>query len=305
MTTIIFPTSVSVPKSGCSKAQEINIKDGSLPGVLNIRISTENTGMYFGDTASNIITLDSSTIYPVPFTLCSDDTVAVKRIYNPKILFTGESSPVVQGNVNSINAIITDVPLPVFTVENPMTDTASGQLFSNISVKSNVNGKLYYTIKETDESFINVSLSALKTNISANKLVIQSQSDFIGHIYDSPRDVRVGVIDVSAGNTAEITMWQYFPQTNYLLCGYVQTNDKKSVSNLTCSRIVTPPESDNHYYIIFSLVDPKSQMSDTDRQSILCYWQGYVPTESSAFVTNLRGERCDDEGLSPLYVYKG
>ena len=96
---------------------------------------------------------------------------------------------------------------------------------------------------------MNVSLSALKTNISANRLVIQSESDFIGHIYDSPRDLRVGAIDVTAGNTAGLTLWRYFPQTNYLLCGYVQTNDKKSVSNLTCSRIVTPPESDYHYII--------------------------------------------------------
>ena len=106
--------------------------------------------MYFGYTASNILTLDSLTTYPVPFTLCSDDTVTVKRLYNPKILFSGESSPVIQGNVNSINVLISDVPLPVFTVENPMTNTASGQLFSNITVKSNVNGKFYYTIKETD-----------------------------------------------------------------------------------------------------------------------------------------------------------
>lgn len=57
--------------------------------------------------------------------------------------------------------------------------------------------------------------------------------------------------------------------------------------------------------LTFSLADPEAQLSASDRQVILCFWQGKVVAGSTAFVTNSHGERCTSLGFSPLYNYKG
>jgi len=49
----------------------------------------------------------------------------------------------------------------------------------------------------------------------------------------------------------------------------------------------------------------EAQLSESDRQAFLCYWQGQVSAGSTAFTTNLRGERCSSLGFPPLYKYKG
>jgi|JI61114C2RNA_FD_contig_111_384175_length_2000_multi_2_in_0_out_0_2 hypothetical protein len=196
--------------------------------------------MYFGNTSANTLTLGPLTVYPITFTVCSDDTV-IEGTYNQKISFSGASSPVVQGNVNSINVTISGIPVPTFSVDDPTTDVLSGERFSNITITANAGGTLYYLIKETDETTTSVSFTALKVNVTVNKLTIESQRDYLTRIYDSPRDRRIGAIAVSAGNPTDIVFSQYFPGTNYLFCGYLQTKDESSRSNLICRRIVTPP----------------------------------------------------------------
>ena len=104
-------------------------------------------------------------------------------------------------------------------------------------------------IRETDDLFMNVSFTQLRANVTANKSSVQNQSDYLARMYDSPRDIRIGAINVSAGNPKNIILSRYFPGTNYLFCGYLQTKDESLVSNLTCQRIVTPPENDDVYYL--------------------------------------------------------
>ena len=127
MIVLTFPDKINVPKSGCSSQQQLtNPNNTALPGILYIRIGSDSAAMYFGNTSANTLTIDNSTTYPVFFTICSDETVVVGTNYNPKIIFSGASSPVVQGNVNSINATISAVPPPSFFVDDPTTDFRSG-----------------------------------------------------------------------------------------------------------------------------------------------------------------------------------
>lgn len=227
------------------------------------------------------------------------------RNFNVIIVYSGTSSPIVQGNINVINVVISDVPSLTFGAEDPITDSSSGGNFSTLAVTASINGRLFYFIKETHDTSSDVPLAEIQGNITQNKFVIESQNDFLTHIYDSPRDVRYGVINTSATNKTSITLWQYFPGTHYLFCGYLQTFDNTSVSELACQQIFTPLERDDIFNMTIFLKDASASFSDSDRQAILCYWQSKVLVGSSAFATNLHGERCSSLGFTFLYKYQG
>lgn len=304
MVTLGFPTDVQVPRCGCSTVQNITISNGALIGPLNITVGT-GKALRFGLHPSNVLTVDTSSVFPIPFTICSDGTVAKDQKLTPTIFFSGESSPVVQSNANQVKVTITATPAPVFTLDDPITDFLSGQKFCNISAKGNVNGKLYYQLRETDKTSMEVSLDFIRSSIQANRTVIQSQADFLTHMHAEPRDTRVGVVDLTAGISSPIILYRYFPSTKYLLCGYLQASGSGPISNLTCKTLTTPPEEDPIFVAIATLVNETLQLSPTERQATVCYWQSFVPSASDAFVTNFYGDRCQSLGFQPLFKYPG
>jgi hypothetical protein len=109
------------------------------------------------------------------------------------ITFIGTNTPVIQSNVNTITVTVTAVPAPLF----PMDSYPGGFAVNGIP---NVNGKLYYFVQETDADFSNISLAELQGNVSQNVFTIQSQSDYLTYLYDSPRNLFLDVLKVNAGN---------------------------------------------------------------------------------------------------------
>lgn len=60
----------------------------------------------------------------------------------------------------------------------------------------------------------------LKVQIKSNNLTLQSQADFLTHIYMTDRDYRVNMIQAVSGNN-QITFTNLLPQQAYTLCAYL------------------------------------------------------------------------------------
>ena len=306
VTTLVFPSAVAVPKSGCSTEQYINNTNLSLPGTLTVRIGTDSDEFDLGFGSSGVSNI---TLSPFPssnfFVICASDNATVGISSDLVITFFGTATPIMQSNVAVIQVTVSVVPLPLFAMDNLTEKFSIGLDYWNMTGIPNVNGKLYYFVEETDANFSSISLAELQGNISQNVFTVQSQSDYLIYLYDAPRDLFLGAIQVNARNTTWIFIRRYFPATNYLFCGYLQTNDNSSVSNLTCQKIITGHKSDPIYNITVYLNKASEGLSESDRQAFLCYWQNRVWTGSIAFFTNLRGERCSSMGFAPLYKYQG
>ena len=304
--TLVFPSAVSVPKSGCSTVQSVNNTNVSLTGNVSAKIGTDRDefDLGFGSSGVNSLTFQP---FPLPnsFVICARDSVTLGSSYDLLISFFGIAAPALQGNVDAIKVTVSTVPLPLFSMDNLTGKFSLGLDYWNMTGVPNVNGKLYYFVEETDANSSSISLAELQGNISQNVFTVQSQSDYLIYLYDAPRDLFLGAIQVNARNTTWIFIRRYFPATNYLFCGYLQTNDNSSVSNLTCQKIITGHKSDPIYNITVYLNKASEGLSESDRQAFLCYWQDKVWTGSTAFFTNLRGERCSSVGFTPLYKYQG
>lgn len=303
---MVFPSAVEVPKSGCSTEQYINNTNLSLPGTLTVRIGTDSDefDLGFGSSGVNSLTFQP---FPLPnsFVICARDSATLGSNYDLVISFFGIAAPALQSNVAAIQVTVSAVPFPFFAMDNLTGKFSLGLDYWNMTGIPNVNGKLYYFVEETDANFSSISLAELQGNISQSVFTVRSQSDYLTYLYDAPRDLFLGAIQVNARNTTWIFVRRYFPATSYLFCGYLQTNDNSSVSNLTCQKIITGHKSDPIYNITVYLNNASEGLSESDRQAFLCYWQNRVWTGSIAFFTNLRGERCSSMGFAPLYKYQG
>lgn len=111
-------------------------------------------------------------------------------ISNLAIYFLGVASPAVQSNVAAIKVMIEAPPPPTLMINVQNYDSRK------IKVAGSVKGRLYYYVDEADTN--SISLDEIKGNISQNIFTIQSRSDYLTHLYDSPRYLRLGVVNLSA-----------------------------------------------------------------------------------------------------------
>lgn len=116
-------------------------------------------------------------------------------ISNLAIYFLGVASPAVQSNVAAIKVMIGAPPPPTLTINGQLPKLSYDS--RKITVAGSVKGRLYYYVDEADTN--SISLDEIKGNISQNIFTIQSRSDYLTHLYDSPRYLRLGVVNLSTG----------------------------------------------------------------------------------------------------------
>lgn len=112
-----------------------------------------------------------------------------------------------------------------------------------MSVTSKINGYFVYTVQElssTNATVTGQSYSALSSYLSTGKTTIHSQDDYVSYIHNTPRNMFVGNLSVSAISTSTtIRLSNYFPSTIYNFCGYFQ-NAANNISTVNCTNITTP-----------------------------------------------------------------
>lgn len=140
--------------------------------------------------------------------------------------------------------------------------------------------------------------------MSTGKTAIQSQSDYLTYLYNSPRNLVVGNLSLNPLTSSTLQLTNYFPGTNYAICGFFQSSDpnKTLTTQLNCTVVTTLTNETDDIYTATAKF--KSKPTYNDRQTILCYLQGQLnnPT-STAFISNSYGERCLP--MAALYKYNG
>jgi hypothetical protein len=267
MKNLTFPATITVPKSGCSATQSLNISN-SLTNSLTATLGISGTGVYLASPSGGAFLLNSSnTGSPISFILCSYDNVTVGQTINAAITLSGQSSPEVRSNVNVVAVTIGSVPNATISLSTTLAPDTTNESYYNVTAIPSINGNFYYFVQETTNVTSNVSLVNIKANITANKSVIFNQSDYTKYLYSNPRDYYLGVLTMVAGQTSNITITHYFPSTSYLLCGYLQSSDGTTTSNITCDSYTSPTQTNT---IIYTTMTVSSDLSSTERNEILC-----------------------------------
>ena len=140
--------------------------------------------------------------------------------------------------------------------------------------------------------------------MSTGKTAIQSQSDYLTYLYNSPRNLVVGNLSLNPLTSSTLKITNYFPGTNYAICGFFQSSDpnKTLTTQLNCTVVTTLTNETDEIYTATATFTSKPTYNN--RQYILCYLQGKLNNpNSTAFISNSYGERCLP--MAALYKYNG
>lgn len=196
MKTLTFvTTTTTVRKSGCAVIQTASLTSSvdnlialiGLSGTSSVFIPTGNSLTYTGSTTS------------LSYQLCAYDNATLNQVINVPITLSGNSSTEVTTNTNQLSILIGDYPTPSITVSSTLTLDPTAQQYVNISVTSNIGGYFLYYIQElaTSGTVTNKTLSEITTALTTGRTIIQSQSDYLTYLYNSPRNMIAGNLSVS------------------------------------------------------------------------------------------------------------
>lgn len=196
MKTLTFvTTTTTVRKSGCAVIQTASLTSSvdnlialiGLSGTSSVFIPTGNSLTYTGSTTS------------LSYQLCAYDNATLNQVINVPITLSGNSSTEVTTNTNQLSILIGDYPTPSITVSSTLTPDPTAQQYVNISVTSNIGGYFLYYIQEltTSGTVTNKTLSEITTALTTGRTIIQSQSDYLTYLYNSPRNMIAGNLSVS------------------------------------------------------------------------------------------------------------
>lgn len=145
-----------------------------------------------------------------------------------------------------------------------------------------------------------MTLSQIQGNISAGNYLVQKQSDFQASLYSYPRDTRVGLKQVYAGKSNEITFNNILPATLYRVCGYYQNSaGTVSSSSRVCESFTTPNST---WPVYKAVINFNLSLGYDKRNTMLCYFYNQVGG-SSYNLLDERGEACNNS--SQWFRYQG
>jgi hypothetical protein len=170
-----------------------------------------------------------------------------------------------------------------------------------------LDGTVYYYIRDIADSSTPVdpvALATLMTAVANNATsFIHSQSDYLNHLYTTPRFLLVSSINITnitAGVPQTIPILTYMPSTTYEFCTYFNNpNGSVITTTPTCTNFTTP----NVAYPIYTFkLNFASQLSSSQRNLLLCWFVNNTGAPINLIV-NLRGESCNLNGTTPSLLY--
>jgi hypothetical protein len=290
--TITLPTSITLPKEGCSGPQTANISPMT-PSQVSVRVGTgslSSLGMFLRDNGDSIVFLANST--SSTFYLCSNANAASTTVVPIDVV--GNASVQYLTNVSSISVTLTNSTTP--SAPTIQTPSFSGQSVTT-NVTSDRTGTLYWTFQEGSYSTPAMNLTDIQSAIasSTNKTkIVQSQADYLAYLYSGPRDLRIGATDVNASQNSSLVFADLLPNTTYTLCSYFTSSDNSVTSkNASCTQMISPSDT---WKIYKTLLTFSNNQTAAQRNSLLCAFAKQIGINSAAdykYILNQEGESCN------------
>ena len=196
MKSLNFTGTVSVPKSGCSLPQSASLSD--VVTALNVTVGLTGTPFYLTGQNGNNIGFD--TTRNQSFQICSYDNGTIGQLVPVSLTLSNSSSTEVYINLNQLAITIVDYPTPSIKVNTTVVPDSIAQQYLNYTVTSNMNGYFLYYVQELSSLATPTVLTLVQvsTALTTGQTSIQSQSDYLTYLYNSPRNLVVGNLSVNA-----------------------------------------------------------------------------------------------------------
>jgi hypothetical protein len=138
-------------------------------------------------------------------------------------------------NFSTSSTTVTVAAAPLLNVPPTFSITASNvqKTFAAIQLTTNVAGFFYYELSIAPLA-APFSLSAIQTYIKNNNLILQSNNDYLTHIYIGDRDQRVGYASATVAGTNFVSINNLLPERSYTMCGYFENQFSAYNSTPTC-----------------------------------------------------------------------
>jgi hypothetical protein len=193
--------------------------------------------------------------------------------------------------VTTTAASTASVSLGVVTFPNGTTNGTD-------TVLSNMNGTLYYEIRDPLDTYPPVeplNLTYFQTMLGSNNSnFIHNQSDFLSYLYVNPRFLYIGSINVLNGTNTSFPIYAYEPNYTYNFTTIFVSSDNSYTSPLTVRGFTTP---DVPYPIYTLELTFASQLNSTQRNLLLCWFVTNTGAPVN-YILNLRGESCNKKNGS-------
>lgn len=160
---------------------------------------------------------------------------------------------------------------------------------------TNTNGYIFYSLT-LGSNVPPMDIINLKIQFKSMNLTIESQNDFLTHIYTKDRDYRVDMIPVATGHN-QITFSNLLPQKAYTLCAYFE-NQFGANTDAICQTFSTLTWG----FMSKSYIKFTKALNGTELNRILCFYA----KEVSAKITNvvdLMGSSCSLSSSPQNYHY--
>lgn len=304
---ISVPTAVTVPVGGCANNFIINSTGLASSDVF---IATTGNNNYYFPNATDFSTLhfnqSSGTSY-YNTTVCSYASSTGGPI---PIYVGGVNSNVFTvngGNSTNVSTTQTDPPSPsIYFQANPIKYNDGTNV--TISVVSNRQGWVYYALTEGVQNTSIWTLQSIMNHYNTGNYYVWNQSAFNTHLYSYGREAWINRTIVYAGRDNWVNHTGLQPATIYTICGYY-SNDNQTVTSTqaSCSQFLTNNISWPIYKGVFNF---SRQLTNTERNRLLCYLVSVVSPMYNRYLTNLRSESCNTSTVnsttaSEWYNYTG
>jgi hypothetical protein len=142
----------------------------------------------------------------------------------------------------------------------------------------------------------NLNFTQIKTAADTSNTTIQSQADFLTHLYVTERFEFVGKTPITPVGSSDVSFSPLLPNTNYTLCAYFQNADLTATSSgPTCNTFTTPNTA---WPLYRALLTFNSTLTRSQRNSLLCYFKNQVQPWFNNYIVNLQAESCNTANSS-------
>jgi hypothetical protein len=217
----------------------------------------------------------------------------------------GESYSI-DNSTDPVNITVTTTAASTTSVSLGAVTFPNGTTNGTDTVLSNMNGTLYYEIRDPLDTYPPVeslNLTYFQTMLGSNNSnFVHSQADFLSYLYANPRFLYISSINVTNGTNTSFPIYAYEPNYTYNFTTIFVSSDNSYTSPLTVRGFTTP----NVPYPIYTLeLNFSSQLNRTQRNLLLCWFVTNTGAPVN-YILNLRGESCNQNGTDPsrlLYRY--
>lgn len=293
---VTLPPTLSMAKGGCTDPFLILLSN---PPFQDLTISyTFNNALYSqNDFYPNPLTTLSQmgfnqTVANGTFSFCSSSSLNATQV--PLSFYLSgtnynsyQFSPSNQILVNIISSVPNVAPTVALALKNQQ------QTFLDVNFTNNVDGIIFYQMV-LGQNVAPLDLQSIQVYIKANRWVLETQSDFMSHIYTHDLDSRLGQFFQPA-STAAVRIGNLLPETFYTLCAYI-INTFGVASSATCSQLSTMSwGSMIKASIVFSHI-----LSAQELNNVLCFFTAAAGT-SQLYLVDMEGNSCGNRAVANVY----